>query len=307
MAANIFGRYIWLINLIRCRPYITFKEISRKWEDSELGNGKPLPWKTFMNHKEAIQSIFDVLISCDAKRGYGYYIEDAKQLEGDTFRRWLIDSYATLNQLQADRKLEKRVSFEKIPSGNRFLQLLFQAIHQNLVVEITHHGFGKSHASTFPVAPYHLKVYNRRWYLVGLSVYSNEIRTYALDRIQKAILTKETFELPKSFDIDKYFEGCVGVITDKNTCIEHVVIKAYGWARKYLTTLPLHDSQHEIASDEESTTFELTVRPTYEFFQLILQQTDQIEIIRPLWVQEEMCRIATNILAYYKKNNQSPQ
>ena len=104
MAANKFGRYIWLVDLIRCHPYITFKEISEKWEYCGLGDGRPLPWKTFMNHKDAVQTIFDIIISCDAKRGYGYYIEDADLLEGDTFRSWLIDSYATLNQLQADKK-----------------------------------------------------------------------------------------------------------------------------------------------------------------------------------------------------------
>lgn len=115
MAANKFGRYIWLVDLIRCHPYITFNEISERWETCGLGDGKPLPWKTFMNHKKAVQTIFDILISCDASRGYGYYIEDAESLEGDSFRSWLIDSYATLNQLQADRQLEKRISFENIP------------------------------------------------------------------------------------------------------------------------------------------------------------------------------------------------
>ena len=40
MAANKFGRYVWLVDLIRCHPYITFKEISDKWEDCGLGDGK---------------------------------------------------------------------------------------------------------------------------------------------------------------------------------------------------------------------------------------------------------------------------
>lgn len=281
MAANKFGRYVWLVDLIRCHPYITFKEISDKWEDCGLGDGKPLPWKTFMNHKDAVQTIFDIIISCDAKRGYGYYIEDADLLEGNSFRSWLIDSYATLNQLQADKKLEKRISFEKIPSGSKYLQILLQAMRQNCVVEITHQGFGWSHASTFQVEPYHLKVYNRRWYLIGWSVYSEEIRTYALDRILNVKVTDTTFKLPESFDINEYFEGCVGIIADGDIDIERVVIKAYGWARKYLATLPIHDSQREIASDDESTTFEMTVRPTYDFLQALLQQTDQIEVIEP--------------------------
>lgn len=301
MAANKFGRYVWLIDLIRCHPYITFKEISDRWENCGLGDGKPLPWKTFMNHKDAVETIFDVIIVCDAKRKYGYYIEDAELLEGDAFRSWLIDSYATLNQLQADKKLEKRISFEKIPFGNKYLQIIMQSMRQDNVMEITHQGFGKSHSSTFQVEPYHLKVYNRRWYLIGRSVYSDEIRTYALDRILSATITDIKFKLPKSFDIDKYFEGCVGIIADRDIDIERVVIKAYGWARKYLATLPIHDSQCEIASDDKSTTFEMVVRPTYDFLQMLLQQTDQIEVIEPQWVKDEICRFAGNILSYYKK------
>lgn len=304
MAANKFGRYIWLADLIRCHPYITFNEISERWETCGLGDGKPLPWKTFMNHKKAVQTIFDILISCDASRGYGYYIEDAESLEGDSFRSWLIDSYATLNQLQADRQLEKRISFEKIPSGNKYLQTFLQAMRQNCVVEITHQGFGRSHASTFQVEPYHLKVYNRRWYLIGYSVYSEEIRTYALDRIQHVSLTDVKFQLPKDFSIERYFEGCVGIISDPEYDIERVVIKAYGWARNYLSTLPLHESQREIASDDESITFEFRVRPNYEFFQLLLQQTDQIEILEPQWAKDAMCQMAENILGYYKKRNE---
>lgn len=302
MAANKFGRYIWLIDLIRCHPYITYKEISRRWEDCGMGDGKPLPWKTFMNHKDAVQSIFDVIISCDAKHGYGYYIEDKERLRGDDFRSWLIDSYATLNQLQANRKLEKRISFEYVPSGNRFLQVFLQAMRQNNVVEITYQGFEKPHASTFQIEPYHLKIYNRRWYVIGRAPYWDDVRTYALDRIRDVTVTEDRFIVPETFDIDQYFEGCVGIIADKDMDIERVVIRAYGGSGKYLATLPLHDTQRKIASDEESITFEMFVRPTFDFIQMLMQQTDQVEVLEPQWVKDEICRIAESILSYYNQS-----
>lgn len=304
MAANKFGRYVWLIDLIRSHPYITFKEISEKWEDSGLGDGKPLPWRTFMHHKEAVESIFDVIIECD-KRGYGYYIEDDELLKGDGLRSWLIDSYATLNQVQADIKLSGRISFEKMPSGNKYLQLILQAMRQNRVIEITHQGFGRAHPTTFEVEPYHLKVVSRRWYLIGRSPYYGEVRTYALDRMQHVDITDKTFNLPESFDINRYFEGCVGIMAGREYDIERVVIKAYHWAVKYLSTLPIHESQKEIARDDNSITLEFHVRPTYDFFQALLQQGDQIEIIEPQWVKEGMCRITENILSYYKKKEDS--
>jgi len=253
-----------------------------------------------MDHKRAIADVFNVYIECDVKDGYRYYIDHPEDLEGDKLRLWLIRSYATLNQLQADRSLEHRIQFENIPSGDRFLTRILEAMHSDNILEITHQGFGKDYPSTFEVEPYALKVYNRRWYLIGRTPCYDQVRIYALDRMQKVVAMDKKFNLPNDFNLDAYFEGCVGIIANKEQPVEEVVIKVYGYARKYLATLPIHSSQTEIANDDESTTYSYTVRPNYEFLQALLQQADQIEVVSPQWVQNEMKRFAENILAYYK-------
>lgn len=298
--ADLLGRYVWLIDTIRSHGRITFAEINKCWKRSYLGYGTDMPSRTFHNHRNAIADVFNVYIECDAKDGYKYYIDHPEDLEGDSFRSWLIDSYATLNQLQADRKLEHRIQFEEIPSGNRFLTQILEAMHINAVLNITYQSFGKEHPSTFKVEPYALKVYNRRWYLIAYSPYIEEVRIYALDRMQMVETLEESFKLPDDFDLDTFFDGCVGIIAVKEMKKEKVVIKVYGYARQYLATLPIHSSQKEIASDEESVTYSYMVRPNYEFLQALLMQADQIEVISPKWVQEEMKRFAENILAYYK-------
>lgn len=299
--SNLFGRYIWLIDTIRSHGQITYAEISKLWERSRLGYGEKLPWRTFMNHKKAIMDIFDINIECDSKNGYKYYIEDLNTLNKDWLRSWIIDSYAALNQLHIDKSLEKRVQFEEIPSGNRFLTRILEAMRDNKVISLTHQGFNKPTESTFNVHPYFLKVYNRRWYLIGLTPYYNQIRIYALDRIKNIEITDKIFEMPKDFSIEKMFEGCVGIIADKNIPIQKVLVKAYGSSQKYLTTLPLHKSQQKIDSTEEYSIFEYHLRPNYEFIQLLLGQTDQIEILEPKELQEELLNIAQNITHYYIK------
>lgn len=127
------------------------------------------------------------------------------------------------------------------------------------------------------------------------------MRIYALDRMKNVEMTDKKFKLPDDFDLEEYFEGCVGIIADKEIEIERVVIKAYGYARNYLATLPIHSSQKEIARDDESTTYSYMVRPNYEFLQALLMQGDQIEVLEPEGVKEEMIRFAENILSYYKK------
>ena len=59
MARTFFNRYIWLVDTIRRAKYITFKELSDKWQRSSLNErGEPLPERTFFNHcKEILEQM----------------------------------------------------------------------------------------------------------------------------------------------------------------------------------------------------------------------------------------------------------
>ncbi|MCI1786347.1 MAG: WYL domain-containing protein [Bacteroidales bacterium] len=302
MAANIFGRYVWLIDTIRRKKRLTYEEINQLWIESGLsyGAGDNIPRRTFHNHRKAIKDIFDIYIECDIKDGYKYYIDNPEQLEKDELRSWLIDSYATLNQLHADEKLKNRIQFDNIPSGHTFLTTIIEAIRKNAVLSITHQGFSKNSPTTFEIEPYFVKVVNRRWYVIARSPYYDDIRNFGLDRISAMYVTDKRFTMPEDFDVDKYFEDCYGIINNSNIKTERVVVKAYGNACQYLETLPIHSSQRKITSDNESATYEYHVRPTYDFFQALFSQMDKIEIIEPEWIKQEMKNTAENILNYYK-------
>lgn len=313
MASNLFGRYVWLIDLLRQYTRLSYKEINEKWKRSGLsyGDDDNLPIRTFHNHRAAIRDIFNIDIEIDPNvSGYKYHIENTDKLQGDAFRSWLIDSFATLNQLQADRSLEGRVQFEDIPSGGKWLTLFMQAMRENKVVQITHQGFGKGNANTFDIEPYNLKVVQRRWYVIGNNPYYvdynkrhkkhiPEVRVYGLDRIQSAVMTDKTFVMPHDFDINKFYEGCCGSIPSDED-IEHVVIRAYYQSPDYLRTLPLHESQQELESDEESTLFSYDVKLTYDFLQLIMQQGDQVEVLELESLRTEMRNLAKTLTSYYK-------
>ena len=315
MASNLFGRYVWLIDLLRQYKHLSYKEINVRWQKSGLsyGEGDDLPLRTFHNHRAAIKDIFDVYIEIDPEvSGYKYHIEEPERLHGDAFRSWLIDSYATLNQLQADKKLEGRIQFENIPSGGKWLTLFMQAMRENKVVEITHQGFGKDYANTFEIEPYNLKVVKRRWYVIANNPYyedynmrndsdKKEIRVYGLDRILEANMLDKTFEIKPDFNIDKFYEGCTGVIPSDDD-IEHVVLRAYWNAPDYLRTLPLHESQKEIESNDEYALFSYDVKLTYDFLQLIMQQGDQVEVLEPLSLRKQMRNLARTLTHYYKEN-----
>lgn len=317
MSANQFGRYVWLIDTLRHYKHLSYKEINDKWQQSGLsyGDGDELPLRTFHNHRKAIQDIFNIIIEIDpGVKGYKYHILNPEELEGDSLRSWLIDSFATLNQIQADSKLKDRIEFEDIPSGNTWLTIFMQAMRENKVMEVTHQGFGKENAYTFEIEPYCLKVVKRRWYIIannpryvelnrihkgeeGYSPYK-EVLVYGLDRIREAAILDKTFEMKKGFDMKRFYEGCTGVIpSDQPT--EHVLLRAYQEAPDYLRTLPLHESQQELESNDESTIFSYDVKLTYDFLQLIMQQGDQVEVLAPKNLREQMRDLAKRLVSYY--------
>ena len=312
MASNLFGRYVWLVDMLRKHKSLTYEEINDLWQQSGLCYGDELPLRTFHNHRKAIEDIFDINIACDTRDGYKYYIDAPEQLGNDGLKCWLIDSYAMLNQIQADKSLKGRIILEDIPSGHAWLTTITEAMRGNKVLRITHRGFGKPEANCFEIEPYALKVVKRRWYVIARSPYYSErnktkgykpedvFLTYALDRISDVEETNQAFVLKKEFDIDEFFRGCCGVITSEDKIVR-VVLKAYEGFSDYLRTLPLHSSQVELSSDDEATLFEYHIKPTFDFYQLLLEQGDQIEVLEPESVRNEMRNFAINLMAYYGK------
>ena len=48
MAKNLLNKYVWLVDTIYRAGKITYEEISRRWLDNDLSEGKPLPIRTLL-------------------------------------------------------------------------------------------------------------------------------------------------------------------------------------------------------------------------------------------------------------------
>jgi hypothetical protein len=148
---NLFQRYIWLVDIIHRTGKISFEEINKRWLRNEMSEGKEIPLRTFHNHRIAIEEMFDVNIECDKRNGYVYYIEES-------------------------HKLKRRILFEEIPSGQRFLTLIIEAMHYGSTLEITYQSFRRQEPSAFEIEPYCLKIFKQRWYVLAQSSYYDALR-----------------------------------------------------------------------------------------------------------------------------------
>lgn len=75
-------KYIWVINTILNNGKITLKELNEKWKANvDLSGGLDLPRQTFDRWKGSILDLFGIIIECERRGGYKYYIENPEVLE----------------------------------------------------------------------------------------------------------------------------------------------------------------------------------------------------------------------------------
>ena len=61
------------------------------------------------------------------------------------------------------------------------------------------------------------------------------------------------------------------------------------------------------APNHEAAVFEYRLKPTFDFYQLVLAQGDQVEVLEPQSVRDEMHNFARNMLNYYTEKKEENQ
>lgn len=299
--SNLFNRYVWLVDTIYRAGRITFEAINDKWIRSQLNeSGDDLPLKTFHNHKNAIQTMFDINIECDKCNGYVYYIENLDDIRRGGVRSWLINTFAINNLINESHKLKHCILFEQIPSGQRFLTSIIEAMRDGVAIEIAYNSYWADHVVTFPIEPYCVKVFKQRWYVVGHSVNDDTVRIYGLDRISELQTTNSKYTIPCEFSPEKFFANCYGVITSNDIDVEEIDIKVFGKQVLYVRDLLLHHSQREIETTDDYSIFRYTLKPTYDFRQEILSNSSNFEVLSPQYFRDEVISVLKSTISRYE-------
>ena len=297
MTKDLFDKYIWLVDIIYRSGKITFEGINERWLRSKLSDGMDIPLRTFHNWRAAIEQIFDININCNRKGGYYYYIENVEDIEKGGIRSWLLNTFAVNNLINESHHLKRRIMFEQIPSGQKYLTPIIEAMRDGRTLEMTYKSFWRQSQYDTEVEPYFIKVFKQRWYMIARDVNRDSVRIYALDRIKGLSQTDNAFEVPADFSPDAYFYNAFGVIVEDACPPEIIELKVYGTQREYFRTLPLHHSQEEIDSSDDYSVFRYYLAPTYDFIQEILSHGYNVEVKSPVHLREQIKRHAEVILS----------
>ena len=280
--AGLLNRYVWFVTTIYNRGPISLADLQHRYE-SHFGCGEELGERTFHRYTDAVEELFDIEIKYDRVRR-GYVVADREGIDNMGMRKWLLQTFSVNNILHESQELKNRILLEEVPSGQQYLTTIVDAMRENVVLSMTYQSFDKSNPSTFDVEPYCVKLFEQRWYMLGMS---DKLRIYALDRIKALEPTERKFKLPKKFDAEKLFADHYGIIIgDEDFDVEPVALKVNAWQSNYLRTLPLHHSQVEVERNEEFSIFEYRLCPSLDFQQKLLSMGDSVSVLAPVLLKD---------------------
>lgn len=302
---SLITKYVWVIETIYKAGKISFKELNKRWLRDDISRGVDIPKRTFDNWRYVIWDMFGIDIVNENRGEYRYYISNVEDISKNGLRSWLYNTFCVSNALANSQNIKERIILEYVPSGQNYLQPIIEAMKENRVLNITYQSYWKDEENSFDVQPYCVKLFRQRWYLVARSTYSyyheKGPRIYSLDRILDLHTTDETFELPKDWDANEFFNGCFGIIADQRIKPQMVQLKVSAGQANYIRDLKLHESQEETEKNEEYSIFTYYLRPSYDFIQELLWNGADMEVLEPQSLRHEIANIVEQMHKKYRK------
>ena len=180
--------------------------------------------------------------------------------------------------------------------GNELIGVCFNLILKRKKIQLTYKPYGKPQQEVI-ICPYYLKQYNNRWFLFCYNEYYKSISNYPLDRIEFITELAENFK-PSTINWMDYFDDIIGVTKPDGLSIEKIKLKFSEQRLYYVLTKPIHQTQKKDKTDEFGRTVIVEVIPNKELYQLILSFGEDVEVISPLSVRNEI----VDIIIKMKKN-----
>ena len=292
-------RYSLIIEKVDGKQFPAFDEI----KNHLLRHDFNVSDRTLQRDIKQLRYEFGVEISYNRFKN-GYYIDKELSDNIEGIVRFLeIANTADLliESLKESKDTLDYISFEAQGSlkGIENLKSLLFAIKNHRVINFSHENFYEKTNSNHEVKPYLLKEYQNRWYLIGTIKPNDDFRTFGIDRFSNLEVSDTTFKPTYKKKASKLFENTIG-LTYSLGDVEGVVLSFTPLQGKYIKTLPMHSSQRIIVDNEKELQIKLRIIPNFELQQQILKLGDNVKVLQPQWLADEIKTVLINTLKQYE-------
>jgi predicted DNA-binding transcriptional regulator YafY len=322
--ANKYNRMMAIVRVIEQKD--KYDEVKGKMNKKNLAQMVGVSERTISRYISILQNILEYPIARDPEtHTYYMFMENYNKAQQGLTKNeiilllLLLDSSKSFNGIEILRLKEKLISllddnfkdkFEKIRNklgykeikpaqGNiRDIQIIQESIINSKVLSIEYApAYLKKETMTCRTAPYGLTWDNDKGYLIGKDLDEEKIINYRLDRIENIKITEENNEIPEGFNVEEYIAKCWKMFFGEAVKVE---VKF----NKYLLPLvkdKFDERYYEITNENDNSFIINTeVRGVHMFKNWLMSLGDQVEVLNPQSLKEDIVESAQKIIEVYK-------
>lgn len=299
------SRYLIIIKKLKAKPFSTredlLKHLEKQFEKLQMQDellNMGISERTLQRDFKEIRNLFGVDIQF-SKKEKGYFIEQG-EIEQMNFER-MMEAFDIFNSLNITQDLTPFIFLEKRKSkGTDNLYGLLHAIKNRLQIKFDYQKFWEEEITQRNAEPYALKEFKNRWYLLAKNDKDGVVKTFALDRLTNLDITNKTFDFSITNNFEKIFHHCFGIICPVDEIPQEIILSFNAFQGKYIKSLPLHYSQEIIKDTKDELQIKLQLFITYDFQMELLSLGDNVKVLKPKMLIEEIKKSHQNALEQYK-------
>ena len=199
---------------------------------------------------------------------------------------------------QVEKSLEVGVRARKTYQHfQETLNAVQEAVQQQRQIEVDYFTMSRGESTKRRVAPYKVWYYDETFYLIGHCAMRNDIRLFAVDRIEKVLLTEEIFEVPEDFDAETYMEKSFGVFQGEPVTVR---IRFSPESAGYVKEKTWHPSQTLIPEPDGSIVFTAEVAGIDEIKRWVMGWGCAAQVIEPASLRAAIAKDARDMVSFYE-------
>jgi len=164
---------------------------------------------------------------------------------------------------------------------------LIDAILHQRQARVAYYSFNSKRTKSYDLDPYRLVYYRGGLYLYARAHEYGEVRTFAVERVQKVEVLDQGFEVPADFSPSEYARSAFGIFGGKAETVELVFdagIAGYVRERNW------HESQKLVDDADGSVRLSMEVAPSFDLKAWIKGFLPHVRVERPGSLRDEIAR-----------------
>jgi len=152
-------------------------------------------------------------------------------------------------------------------------------------VKVAYYSFNSRKTKAYTLDPYRLVYYHGGLYLYARAHEHGEVRTFAVERIERIFVLETTFEVPKGFNVSEYARGAFGIAGGPAVA---VVLEVDAAVAAYVRERVWHESQELEERPDGSLALRMKVTPGFELKSWIKGFLPHVRVLEPASLRQEL-------------------